>query len=295
MAPPYQNSFPSHHHHDLDHLFFPTTPQPSSSSSSTLSFPLHLDHATHSDDHSHPLNLRQDQGGRIVGCNSDDGVETGLRFTIWKQIDKSGSSIDDDLALKWDSSSSNIRMVINSNPTETPAPINGGRNFQDLNPSLSFDQTNKRRTLNVDDNNSVTRTCSDCNTTKTPLWRSGPRGPKSLCNACGIRQRKARRAAMAAAAEEAAAANGTIPYGGKPAAAVVLKPNKTAVQHKIIKPAATLKRKCKDVAAGRGGGGRKKLHFEDSSYQRVFPPDEREAAILLMTLSYGWPSSWINL
>jgi hypothetical protein len=24
----------------------------------------------------------------------------------------------------------------------------------------------------------VVRVCSDCNTTKTPLWRSGPRGPK---------------------------------------------------------------------------------------------------------------------
>lgn len=43
----------------------------------------------------------------------------------------------------------------------------------------------------------IIRTCSDCNTTKTPLWRSGPCGPKSLCNACGIRQRKARRAMMA--------------------------------------------------------------------------------------------------
>uniref|UniRef100_J3MF69 GATA-type domain-containing protein n=1 Tax=Oryza brachyantha TaxID=4533 RepID=J3MF69_ORYBR len=43
----------------------------------------------------------------------------------------------------------------------------------------------------------VIRVCSDCNTTKTPLWRSGPCGPKSLCNACGIRQRKARRAMMA--------------------------------------------------------------------------------------------------
>ncbi|CAM0910210.1 unnamed protein product [Alopecurus aequalis] len=46
----------------------------------------------------------------------------------------------------------------------------------------------------------IIRTCSDCNTTKTPLWRSGPCGPKSLCNACGIRQRKARRAMMASAA-----------------------------------------------------------------------------------------------
>ncbi|KAK6159832.1 hypothetical protein DH2020_003213 [Rehmannia glutinosa] len=36
------------------------------------------------------------------------------------------------------------------------------------------------------------RCCSDCKTTKTPLWRSGPTGPKSLCNACGIRYRKKR-------------------------------------------------------------------------------------------------------
>ncbi|XP_035549520.1 GATA transcription factor 16-like isoform X2 [Juglans regia] len=37
--------------------------------------------------------------------------------------------------------------------------------------------------------------CLDCKTTKTPLWRGGPAGPKSLCNACGIRYRK-RRIAM---------------------------------------------------------------------------------------------------
>ncbi|KAK8651550.1 hypothetical protein V6N13_141149 [Hibiscus sabdariffa] len=35
--------------------------------------------------------------------------------------------------------------------------------------------------------------CTDCKTTKTPLWRGGPAGPKSLCNACGIRYRKKRR------------------------------------------------------------------------------------------------------
>lgn len=35
-----------------------------------------------------------------------------------------------------------------------------------------------------------TKSCSDCKTTKTPLWRSGPSGPKSLCNACGIKYRK---------------------------------------------------------------------------------------------------------
>ncbi|KAI3706862.1 hypothetical protein L6452_24888 [Arctium lappa] len=40
------------------------------------------------------------------------------------------------------------------------------------------------------------KTCADCGTTKTPLWRGGPAGPKSLCNACGIRSRKKRRALM---------------------------------------------------------------------------------------------------
>ncbi|OMP10966.1 Zinc finger, GATA-type [Corchorus olitorius] len=38
--------------------------------------------------------------------------------------------------------------------------------------------------------------CTDCKTTKTPLWRGGPAGPKSLCNACGIRYRKKRRAIL---------------------------------------------------------------------------------------------------
>ncbi|KAK9091694.1 hypothetical protein Sjap_024871 [Stephania japonica] len=37
--------------------------------------------------------------------------------------------------------------------------------------------------------------CVDCKTTQTPLWRNGPSGGKSLCNACGIRYRKQRRKA----------------------------------------------------------------------------------------------------
>ncbi|MCO5549897.1 hypothetical protein L7F22_003372 [Adiantum nelumboides] len=38
----------------------------------------------------------------------------------------------------------------------------------------------------------VLKACSLCGTTKTPMWRSGPQGPKSLCNACGIRFKKYR-------------------------------------------------------------------------------------------------------
>nr|XP_043618569.1 GATA transcription factor 19 [Erigeron canadensis] len=44
------------------------------------------------------------------------------------------------------------------------------------------------------------RRCANCDTTSTPLWRNGPRGPKSLCNACGIRFKKEERRANAATA-----------------------------------------------------------------------------------------------
>ncbi|PWA85421.1 Zinc finger, GATA-type [Artemisia annua] len=43
----------------------------------------------------------------------------------------------------------------------------------------------------------LTRRCANCDTTSTPLWRNGPRGPKSLCNACGIRFKKEERRANA--------------------------------------------------------------------------------------------------
>ncbi|XP_052191524.1 GATA transcription factor 15-like [Diospyros lotus] len=42
----------------------------------------------------------------------------------------------------------------------------------------------------------VKKSCTDCHTTTTPLWRVGPAGPKSLCNACGIKYNKRRRALL---------------------------------------------------------------------------------------------------
>ncbi|KAG0750628.1 hypothetical protein G6F57_000110 [Rhizopus arrhizus] len=32
--------------------------------------------------------------------------------------------------------------------------------------------------------------CKDCGTTSSPEWRKGPQGPKTLCNACGLRWAK---------------------------------------------------------------------------------------------------------
>ncbi|KAL8210441.1 hypothetical protein R6Q57_004878 [Mikania cordata] len=34
--------------------------------------------------------------------------------------------------------------------------------------------------------------CVHCEITKTPQWREGPLGPKTLCNACGVRYRSGR-------------------------------------------------------------------------------------------------------
>ncbi|GKV01226.1 hypothetical protein SLEP1_g13793 [Rubroshorea leprosula] len=38
----------------------------------------------------------------------------------------------------------------------------------------------------------LVRKCLHCGITKTPQWREGPNGPKTLCNACGVRYRSGR-------------------------------------------------------------------------------------------------------
>ncbi|KAK3415442.1 GATA transcription factor 16 [Eucalyptus grandis] len=44
----------------------------------------------------------------------------------------------------------------------------------------------------------VDRHCVECRTTRTPMWRGGPAGPRSLCNACGIKYRKRSRGLLGA-------------------------------------------------------------------------------------------------
>ncbi|KAJ9559017.1 hypothetical protein OSB04_013631 [Centaurea solstitialis] len=49
----------------------------------------------------------------------------------------------------------------------------------------------KRRNLHQQPANEIKK-CSHCEITKTPQWREGPMGPKTLCNACGVRYRSGR-------------------------------------------------------------------------------------------------------
>ncbi|CAI9117902.1 OLC1v1019391C1 [Oldenlandia corymbosa var. corymbosa] len=62
---------------------------------------------------------------------------------------------------------------------------------------LSVKNNNRREVLaplssKVNNGASIGRRCLHCNTDQTPQWRAGPMGPKTLCNACGVRYKSGR-------------------------------------------------------------------------------------------------------
>lgn len=54
---------------------------------------------------------------------------------------------------------------------------------------LSGSRENKKLSSQQTD---TPRKCMHCEVTETPQWREGPMGPKTLCNACGVRYRSGR-------------------------------------------------------------------------------------------------------
>ncbi|KAH9327184.1 hypothetical protein KI387_007362, partial [Taxus chinensis] len=122
------------------------------------------------------------------------------------------------------------------------------------------------------------RVCVDCKTTKTPLWRSGPHGPKSLCNACGIRHRKARRALSAfGSADHIAAYKSRLP-----------KRKQQQVEDGEYKFVRHKKRSRLSIPSCKKNMNVKFTSKPSPhSLQRVFAEDEKEGAVLLMGLSSG--------
>ncbi|ESW04260.1 hypothetical protein PHAVU_011G080200 [Phaseolus vulgaris] len=51
---------------------------------------------------------------------------------------------------------------------------------------------NKEMKRSSSEESVAVRKCLHCEVTKTPQWREGPMGPKTLCNACGVRYRSGR-------------------------------------------------------------------------------------------------------
>ncbi|KAL0906774.1 hypothetical protein M5K25_025295 [Dendrobium thyrsiflorum] len=77
--------------------------------------------------------------------------------------------------------------------------------------------------------------CSDCQTPNTPLWRTGPDGPKSLCNACGIRYSKRRREEFKRAEENKPTAMSCKNDGKSAVEVEELKRRQREKQEKILK------------------------------------------------------------
>lgn len=116
--------------------------------------------------------------------------------------------------------------------------------------------------------NQQKKTCADCGTSKTPLWRGGPAGPKSLCNACGIRSRKKRRdnLALNRAGNEKKAKKGNNHHSSSNNSNKLgdgLKQRLLALGREVLMQRSTVEKQ------------RRKLG------------EEEQAAVLLMALSYG--------
>ncbi|XP_044498572.1 GATA transcription factor 16-like [Mangifera indica] len=109
------------------------------------------------------------------------------------------------------------------------------------------------------------KTCADCGTSKTPLWRGGPAGPKSLCNACGIRSRKKRRAVLGISKEDKKTKkpsnNG--PSNKKQQLGESLKQRLSALGREVLMQRSTVEKQQKKLG------------------------EEEQAAVLLMALSCG--------
>ncbi|KAL1805253.1 hypothetical protein ACET3Z_028321 [Daucus carota] len=240
----------------------------------------------------------------------NESSNNGLKFSIWKkEDDHEKNSSTTKFQVKWISPEMRLMQKMkNTDPMNENLPristtttLKLEDQKQPCSDPMETDNTSNMTTSSnnmISNMNHPIRVCSDCNTTKTPLWRSGPQGPKSLCNACGIRQRKARRAMAAAAA-----ANGTSTRAEtKPP--VLIKKSKTLQKDKtkkssILKSASSsvvskFKKQGK-MAATSSHQDKNKLCLEDFllslsknlAFYNVFPQDEKEAAILLMALSFG--------
>lgn len=179
--------------------------------------------------------------------------------------------------------SSKMRLMPKMIPSTTSPVPHKASNITTNIRTQEHQKTQTQRRPSNHRNSTAIRVCADCNTTSTPLWRGGPNGPKSLCNACGIRRRKARRALMAEAGNGAATCR------------LNSKEKKARTNHFIA-----LKNKCKATASNAGTSQqreKKNMGFKDFAFsfrnnvsvvEQVFPPDEvAQAALLLMDLSYA--------
>jgi hypothetical protein len=103
----------------------------------------------------------------------DDSYTTSYSPIVSEDSVVDGGEQDDE-----DSQSSKRSKVTNSSPnTSSVSHVSNG-------------SSTKGRKKSQD--NAQAWRCMHCQTQKTPQWRTGPMGPKTLCNACGVRYKSGR-------------------------------------------------------------------------------------------------------
>lgn len=147
----------------------------------------------------HSLNMTvliSQVGQRIAnGCSSDLQISiqannnkmnniSNNKLPIRKREVGEGSSTSDDVSsssAKWMSSKMRImhKMINSSNNNSTTTATDESVKVTQKLQNQMHDNGEVDSFSNSSSNNTI-RVCSDCNTTTTPLWRSGPRGPKVL-------------------------------------------------------------------------------------------------------------------
>ncbi|CAH2044443.1 unnamed protein product [Thlaspi arvense] len=79
--------------------------------------------------------------------------------------------------------------IITSRPLSPPtSPMS----MVQLGKKQAIDGIRRKKDSSPESGGAEDRRCLHCATDKTPQWRTGPMGPKTLCNACGVRYKSGR-------------------------------------------------------------------------------------------------------
>ncbi|KAH6792339.1 GATA transcription factor 12 [Perilla frutescens var. hirtella] len=84
------------------------------------------------------------------------------------------------------------RLLVVSPPTPAPAMSSSSESDVSASKKVVKPAAQKKRDGHDGSTGSEGRRCLHCATDKTPQWRTGPMGPKTLCNACGVRYKSGR-------------------------------------------------------------------------------------------------------
>ncbi|KAL3616493.1 GATA-binding factor 2 [Castilleja foliolosa] len=155
------------------------------------------------------INLQNEGGDKKWRVNIDSG-RNGQRFLMsegWSVFrEENNLSIGATLRFEFDANSGNL--ILRKKTKINAAGFHGRPRSKRSRPSISsasFENPMsicgnvKREESLVGDINGgntesgeVARRCTHCASEKTPQWRTGPLGPKTLCNACGVRYKSGR-------------------------------------------------------------------------------------------------------